>query len=135
MAAGKAAMEAYTGDEVKRINALGERLREGCNHAFQQAGIKGQALGMGSLTNLHIASNGVLHDARDSIAGMIAAGHIPRLLHLCMLRRGVASASRLMFCVSTAMGESEIAQAITALHESLAELGPYVASERPLLVA
>tara|TARA_B100001013_G_scaffold304429_1_gene206902 strand:- start:1259 stop:1381 length:123 start_codon:yes stop_codon:yes gene_type:complete len=40
-----------------------------------------------------------------------------------------------MFCVSTAMGESEIEQAITALHESLAELGPYVAKERPQLMA
>ena len=135
MAAGKAAMEAYTGDEVKRINALGERLREGFNRAFEQAGIRGRALGVGSLTNLHMASNGELHDARDSMAGMIAAGHLPRLLHLCMLRRGGASASRLMFCVSTAMGESEIEQAITALHESLAELGPYVAKERPQLMA
>ena len=42
MAAGRAAMNAYDAREVDRVNALGERLREGFNNAFQQAGMRGR---------------------------------------------------------------------------------------------
>ena len=55
---------------------------------------------------------------------MIGAGAVPALLHLCMLRHGVMSASRLMYCTSTAMEPEHIEQAVTAMHESLAELRP-----------
>ena len=40
-----------------------------------------------------------------------------------------------MFCTSTAMSEKEIEKAITALHESLSELRPFVEEECPNLVA
>ena len=85
------------------------------------------------MSNLHF-TDATLHDARDSLAGIAAAGHIPRLLHLAMLRRGVTSASRLMYCVSTAMTESEVDVAIGALNESLRELRPYIDAERPGLL-
>ena len=67
--------------------------------------------------------------------GLYASKHIGNLLHLTMLRNGVMSASRLMFCTSTAMSEKEIEKAITALHESLSELRPFVEEECPNLVA
>ena len=51
-----------------------------------------------------------------------------------MLRRGVMSASRLMYCTSTAMTEAEVDLAVTALHESLKELRPYIEAERPGLL-
>ena len=66
--------------------------------------------------------------------GMIAAGHVSSLLHLTMLRHGVMSASRLMYCTSTAMTGAEIDRAVTALNESLAELRPYIEKERPALL-
>ena len=66
-----------------------------------------------------------------AMQGMIAAGHISNLLHLTMLRHGVMSASRLMYCTSTSMGEAEIDRAVTALNESLVELRPFVEKERP----
>jgi len=133
MAAGLAAMNAYTPDECERINALGERLRTGFNHAFQQRGIRGQATGLGSLVNLHFTAEPI-HDSRDSMQGMIAAGHIGRLLHLSMIRRGVLSATRLMYCVSTAMGDTEIDTTVTALNDTLTELRPYLEAERPALL-
>ena len=34
---------------------------------------------------------------------MRGAGQISRLLHLCMIRRGVISATRLMYAISTAI--------------------------------
>ncbi|MDP6377911.1 MAG: aspartate aminotransferase family protein [Pseudomonadales bacterium] len=133
MTAGLAAMQAYTASEAQRINDLGSRLREGFNQVFQQAGVRGQATGTGSLSNLHFTDR-FLHDARDSLDGMIAAGHIPSLLHLTMLRHGVMSATRLMFCTSTAMDESTVDRAVTALAESLSEMRPFIESERPELL-
>ena len=135
MSAGLASMNALTEKEVNRINQLGEQLRQGFNQAFQQAGIQGQATGAGSLVNLHL-TNRKLDDSRQSIHGTIEAGHITQLLHLTMLRHGVMSASRLMYCVSTAMGQAEIDHAITALNETLTVLRPFIEQERPqLLVA
>ena len=106
MAAGLAAMQAYDQKAVARVNQLGERLRDGFNEAFLQSGIRGQAVGTGSLSNLHLTDR-PLANARDNIDGLVDAGHIGRLLHLGMLRRGVMSASRLMYCVSTAMTEAD----------------------------
>jgi glutamate-1-semialdehyde 2,1-aminomutase len=134
MAAGLAAMQAYTVDEIERLNGLGERLRAGFNQAFLQTGIRGQALGSGSLSNIHF-TDAPINDARDSLEGMGAAGHMHRLLHLAMLRRGVMSASRLMYCVSTAMTETDVDFAIATLTESLKELRPYIEAERPALLA
>ena len=134
MAAGLAAMEALTEEELARINALGERLRKGFSEAFLQAGIRGQAAGQGSLVNVHF-TDAELNDARDTLAGMTDAGHMGGLLHLAMLRRGVMSASRLMYCVSTAMTDTEVDVAIGAFNESLRELKPFIEAERPQLVA
>ncbi|MGE0624796.1 MAG: aspartate aminotransferase family protein [Pseudomonadales bacterium] len=133
MAAGLAAMRAYTASEVARINALGDRLRAGFNEAFLQAGIRAQAIGQGSVANI-LFTDAPVRSARDSLPGLGGAGHIPRLLHLTMLRHGVMSASRLMYCTSTAMTEVEVDQAIGALNESLRELRPHIASERPALL-
>ncbi len=135
MAAGLAAMRVYTQADTERINGLGARLREGFNQTFAQAGLAAQMVGSGSLSNIHFTSD-TIHDSRDSMAAIVGAGHIPRLLHLGMLRHGVLSASRLMYCVSTAMTETEIEFAVTALNETLHELRPVIEQERPgLLVA
>jgi glutamate-1-semialdehyde 2,1-aminomutase len=133
MAAGLAAMRAYSGVEIRRLNALGERLRAGFNEAFLQSGIRGQATGSGSLSFLHF-TDAALNDGRDSFTALSEAGHIPRLLHLGMLRRGIMSAGRLMFCVSTPMTDAEIDTAVGALNESLRELRPYIERERPALL-
>lgn len=134
MAAGLAAIDAYDAAAVERINALGDRLREGFNQAFLQSGIRAHASGVGSLVNVHFTDK-ALNDSRESLDSMIEAGHIAGLLHLTMLRHGVMSASRLMYCTSTSMVEADVDQAITAMHESLGELRPYIAEERPALLA
>ena len=132
MAAGYAAMNAFDQDETKRINELGDLLREGFNQAFLQSGIKGQAIGSGSLTNILFTDTEVTN-ARHSIDAMIEAGNVSQLLHLLMLQRGISSASRLMFCTSTAMTEIEVGKAVTAMAESLVELRPYIERDRPQL--
>ncbi len=133
MAAGLAAMSALNEEEIDKINTLGYRLRQGFNGILNQYGIRGQAIGEGSLSNI-VFNDAPIHDARDSMLGMTGAGHISSLLHLGMLRRGIVSASRLMYCCSTAMRENHVDQAITALSESLGELRPVIEAERPELL-
>ena len=133
MAAGYAAMSAFDANENQRINELGGLLREGFNQAFQQSGIKGQAIGSGSLTNI-LFTDVEISNARHSIDAMIEAGNVSQLLHLLMLQRGISSASRLMYCTSTAMTETEVGKAVTAMNESLAELRPYIERDRPHLL-
>ncbi len=134
MAAGRAALVHYGRDEAGRLNELGEKLRQGFSQTLAQQGIRANVTGSGSLSSI-VLSDRRIHDARDALEGMREAGHIGGLLHLCMLRRGIMSSSRLMYCISTPMSEDEIDRAVTALGESLQELRPYIESERPALLA
>jgi hypothetical protein len=51
-----------------------------------------------------------------------------------MLRRGVASASRLMYCISAPMGTAEVDLAVDALDDCLRELRPDIEREKPELL-
>ena len=133
MAAGYASMQAFDEAENQRINDLGLQLREGFNQAFRQSGIKAQVLGSGSLSNVLFVDGDVVN-ARQSFDSMLEAGDVGQLLHLLMLRRGIASASRLMYCTSTAMTEAEVLKAVTAMHESLAELRPFLETDNPQIL-
>ncbi len=133
MAAGLATMERFTPEVVGRLNGLGDRLREGFNSVFRKAGLRGQATGWGSLVNVHLTDR-PLTNARESLGGMFEAGIVTRLLHLAMIRRGVTSASRLMYCISSPMGTSEIDTAVDAMEDALVELRPLIEKETPTLL-
>ena len=133
MAAGLAAMGDLREDDIARINALGDRLREGANQAFASAGVRGRATGLGSIVGLHLR-DGEIRNARDTLLGIVESGRIMRLLHLGLLRRGVFCAPRGMLCVSTPMGEAEIESAVVALGDVLDELRPVLSEECPNLL-
>jgi len=134
MAAGLAALQALDQEAIDRINALGERLKEGFNTAFTQAGLRGQVTGIGSLNQVHWHS-GPLNNARDSVRGLTAARELPGLLHLEMMNRGIYSAKRGMFVISTPMTEGEIDKATAAFAGALDMLRPYIAARFSQLVA
>jgi glutamate-1-semialdehyde 2,1-aminomutase len=134
MAAGLAALKALDQAAIDRINALGERLKDGFNDAFKRAGLRGQVSGIGSLNQVHW-HDGPLNNARDSVRALSAAGELPGLLHLEMMNRGVYSAKRGMFIISTPMTEVEIEKATSAFAGALATLKPYIADKFPRLVA
>ncbi len=133
MAAGEAAMRQLDPQVFERLNGLGERFRQGANEAFAGAGIRGQATGTGSLSNLHFTDR-PLDSARASLAGMVAAGNVGQLLHLEMLQRGVMSAGRLMYCISTPMTAADVDSAVDALADALRALKPGIEKERPALL-
>jgi glutamate-1-semialdehyde 2,1-aminomutase len=134
MAAGEASMNQVNPQLIAHVNGLGERLRAGFDGAFRRNGIRGQATGIGSLANIHL-TDAKLHDARDVVTGLAGSGRINQLLHLAMLMRGVASASRLMYCTSAPMTVAEVDFAIDALDDALRQLKPGIERERVELLA
>jgi glutamate-1-semialdehyde 2,1-aminomutase len=79
-------------------------------------------------------TDGEIVSSKDVILS-VAAAELPRLLHLEMMNRGVFSASRGMYALSTPMTEKEIDQAIEAFEAILGVLKPYVAETTPHLMA
>ncbi len=113
---------------------MGERLKEGFSDAFKQAGLRGQVTGIGSLNQIHWC-DGPLNNARETGRALAAAGELPGLLHLAMMNRGIYSAKRGMFVISTPMTDNEIDKATAAFAEALNMLTPYIAARFPQLVA
>jgi glutamate-1-semialdehyde 2,1-aminomutase len=133
MAAGLAAMRDVTPEALARIDALGERLRAGVARSFERAGVRGRATGAGSLAQIHL-TDGPLRNARDSVAGVVAAGPAASWLHLSLLRRGIYLSPRGMCCTSTAMGPNEVDAFLAGLDDALAVLRPLLEREVPALL-
>ncbi len=130
-AAGVAMMEQITPELIARINKLGDSLREGMRSIFRKAGIKGQATGIGSLSNVHFGPVPVVdgHTARD-----LTNKEILHLFHLSLLNRGIMTPERAMFCISSPMTERDIATALKAVEDAVQELKPDVERIWPELI-
>jgi len=133
MAAGLAAMELYDQAEADRLNALGDRMRRGFKNAMDRVGVHGQILGMGSVVVV-MWRRGKNLNARHSVESVVSAGALSSFIHLEMLNRGIYSAARGMFAVSTPMTEKEIDRAVSAFEGALEKLKPVVAAELPHLL-
>ena len=133
LAAGMAAMRLYDQAAVTRLNRLGNRLRDGLTAALKETGLKGCVSGLGSLLQLHWQDRQPAN-AKDSMVGMTKAGELPHLVHLELMNRGVYSASRGMFCLSTPMTQGDIDKAVVAFRETLSILKPYIANTTPHLL-
>ena len=133
MAAGLATLKAYGAGEVKQINELGQRLKDGFNRAFQAAGVKARAAGLGSIIPIHW-SEGEIRTARDAVAAQEAARTLPKLLHMEMMNRGIFSAPRGQFTISTPMTAREIDTAVDVLAQSLEMVKPYMVEHTPHLL-
>ena len=133
MAAGLATMKAYGTEEVEQINDLGQRLKDGFNRAFQAAGVKARAAGLGSIIPIHW-SEGEIRTARDAVAAQEAARTLPKLLHMEMMNRGIFSAPRGQFTISTPMTAREIDTAVKVMAQSLKVVKPYMVEHTPNLL-
>ncbi|MBK8021991.1 MAG: aspartate aminotransferase family protein [Chloroflexi bacterium] len=133
MIAGIAALEVLPQSAIDRINALGDRLRAGITEAFRAAGITGQALGRGSLMQLHWTDKPI-HAPREAALGYRAAPRLPELLHLELLNRGVHIGARGILCTSTPMQDADIDFTLEQFRGALSLLYPYVAEKTPHLL-
>ena len=115
MAAGGATMDQLTPEVYDRLNALGERLREGVSGVVRELEVPAQVTGMGSLFGLHFTDRPV-SGYRDVAAVDRATRH---RVFLGMLNEGVLLASQLIGCVTAPMGESEVDAFVDALRRVL----------------
>ena len=133
MAAGLATMKEFGAEQVARINQLGQRLRKGLNATFQESGIRIRAVGTGSIIRIHW-SDGKIRTARDAVAAQEKALDFPRLLHLEMMNRGIFSAPRCQYAISTPMTEKEIDTAVAVMGQSIRVVKAYVEERTPHLI-
>jgi glutamate-1-semialdehyde 2,1-aminomutase len=131
MVAGIATLNALTASEIDRINKLGSEMRNGFERILREVGIIGQVTGVGSLAQVHFTKEKI-RGWRTAATGRV---DIRSLLHLLLLDKGIFSATRCFYCVSTPMGETEIEKAIAALKNALLHLLPYIEIRAPELIA
>jgi glutamate-1-semialdehyde 2,1-aminomutase len=124
MVAGVAAMEAYTPAEVGRINALGERLRDGLRVALAEANVPASVTGYGSFVGVHLGRSEV-RTYRD--AAFVDKG-LARLLHLALLLEGIYVAPRLMMCISTAMDDATVDEVLAGFQRAIGAIRPALAA-------
>lgn len=130
MAAGVAGMSLLTQSEIDRINKLGEKLRANFDNALEETGIIAQVTGTGSLSQIHF-TNAEVKDWRSAATGRVDLRSMAQLL---VMDRGIFTAGRFMFNISTPMSEKEINQAGSVLRDALRELRPYIEKAAPELI-
>ncbi len=125
MAAGIASMKKYDEKMVNHINSLGARMREGGNDVFKSLGIKCQLLGIGSLNNI-IYTDQEISNAYDFAMSYIGCMELQKWVHLELMNRGIYTAKRGEFIISTPMSETEVDRGIRGLKETFEFLKPYI---------
>ena len=120
MAAGVAAMEAYTADQVAHINAMGEQLRSGLRELVAEQRITATVTGYGSFVGVHLGVDSIssYRDAARADKGLA------RLLHLALLGEGIYAAPRLMMCTSTPMTTETIDTVLGGFRRAVKEIRP-----------
>lgn len=124
MAAGAAAMEAWTPAEVDRLNALGERFREGMRGVLRRSNVAGVVGGMGSLCFVGLGdSGGPIRDLRDYLSRSFNTA-MNGAFYRSMLNRGVMFSDGGIFILSTAMDEAVVDHILEASEGALQSLDP-----------
>jgi len=115
---------------INRINKLGESFADGVRAVFKKLNIKGQVTGMGSLQNIHFSDKPVVNgkSAREANKALL------HLFYLAMLERGMFSAARGLYVMSTPMTQKEIDAAVKAVDDVLTKLKPTVEDLWPELI-
>jgi glutamate-1-semialdehyde 2,1-aminomutase len=133
MAAGIAAMSKYDQRAIDRLSGMGETFGRRMNDAFAKLGLRGQFTGLSSMWNVHFR-DGEIATALDFVHGLIPCLELQRLLHLELLNRGIFTAKRGFFVLSTPMTEEEIERCVREFSGALELLRPYVAEAVPQLL-
>jgi len=128
--AGVATMEQLNAQVIDRINRLGESFADGVRAVFKKLNIKGQVTGMGSLQNIHFSDKPVVNgkSAREANKDLL------HLFYLAMQERGMFSAARGLYVMSTPMTQKEIDATVKAVDDVVTELKPTIEDLWPELI-
>ena len=106
MVAGMATMQAFDESAIARLNAMGERLRQGVRQACARAGVVAQVTGQASLARLHLTTRAL--SGYRSVFPTPREADAMRALHRYLLNAGHYVSSYGMICLSTANTEDEV---------------------------
>lgn len=129
MAAGVAAMEDFGQTQIDKVNHLGKYFEGGLKHILTNIGLNIQVNGVGSIYNI-VFSNSKVSNYRDMA---VSFEKLNELLFLSLLTKGVFNAPRGMFCISTAMTQTDIDWGLSKIKESLEEMTPVIQEVAPEL--
>lgn len=120
MRAGLAAMELLDEAAFKRLDALGDAVRDGINTAFRKHGVPGRAVGLGSLLKIHFSER----EIRDYRSAYVTAQEARRqaVFSRGLLDRGILAAGYGLMALSTPMTSAETDAIVAAVGASLAEV-------------
>ena len=127
LTAGLVALEMYDPPAIERLNTLGDRLRKGFREALRNAGIIGHVTGIGFILAIHWTEKA--HRNAGETFGQIkgfGANPIVTLLHIEMINRGVFSAPRDQYELTTPMTETEMDRVVEAFTGALEMLKPLI---------
>ena len=118
MAAGLATLKLFDGAAVGRLNTSGDRVRARLQAAAEQRGLEVTITGYGSLMQLHFAA-GPIRTPDEAGRG---DARLVRLLHLLLLNRGVFTATRQTYVLSTPMHQAALDTFVDRMNEALGEI-------------
>ncbi len=131
MTAGRAALTELTVAEIDRINRLGKKLRTGLRTVLEKLQITAQITGAGSLVQIHFTDR----EVKDWRGAATAKTDLRALFHLLLMDKGIFTATRAFFNISTPMGPAEVDKLVDAAHCALAEMRPYIENTAPDLIS
>ena len=131
MTAGLATLTELTVSEIDRINRLGKKLRTGLRKVLDKLQITTQVTGAGSLAQIHFTDR----EVNDWRSAATARTDLRAIFHLLLLEKGIFSATRAFFNISTPMGTAEIDKLIDAAQSSLTQMRPYIENTSPELIS
>jgi glutamate-1-semialdehyde 2,1-aminomutase len=118
MAAGAAGLtRVLTEAEIRRLNGLGDRLRDRLNAFSTERELTFHATGYGSLVGLHFTPGPVRNEADVPESAELRA-----LLHLHMLEHGFSYGRRGFIALSLPLGEADVDGFAAAVEEFLLAL-------------
>ena len=118
MAAGIATLDLLTREVIDRLNAEGEAVRARVRDACKATGLPLTVTGTGSLIGVHPVA-GPVTNAAEAAAG---DRRILRALHLGLLSRGIFSAARQFYVLSTAMSAADTVAFVAAFTETIQQV-------------
>lgn len=121
MVAGTAAMELLTPAEFDRLNALGQRARDGIARAFAESGVDGQVTGGGSLLRVHMTTTPLV-DYRSARATDAQRAALTTVVD-AMFANGVLMSETGLCALSTPMGEAEVDEFVAIFADALKTTG------------
>jgi glutamate-1-semialdehyde 2,1-aminomutase len=135
MAAGLAGLtEVLSEAEIRRVNALGDRLRSNLNDMLARQDVPMLATGVGSLVGLHFTRRKAVRSNADlatDAGGAARRDQLQKLMHLDLLEAGYYIARRGYLSLSLPMGEAEIDGLCAAVEEIVSVRRNLIAEATP----